>query len=139
MISKNWQIFSLQHLSKVFLDHQNKFFSHQNSWKQWQFLPYTGLLLKGNKILIFARSRFFFHSYFLLKVNSAVLSVGQNNYWNKIPFPHDLKISTREKIPPFTDLKIGDTTDYGHTMAQSLILCGPNSNPNPKWIFGMWI
>ena len=29
-------------------------------------------------------------------------------------------------------------TDYGHTMAISLILCGPNtnSNPSPKWIFG---
>ena len=37
------------------------------------------------------------------------LSVGQNKYWNKIPFPHDLTISTKEKIPPFTDLKIGDT------------------------------
>ena len=24
------------------------------------------------------------------------------------------------------------TTDYGHTMAKSLILCGPNSHPNPK-------
>ena len=23
-------------------------------------------------------------------------------------------------------------TDYGHTMAKYLILCGPNSNPNPK-------
>ena len=23
-------------------------------------------------------------------------------------------------------------TDYGHTMAKSLILCGTNSNPNPK-------
>ena len=32
-----------------------------------------------------------------------------------------------------------DTTDYGHTEAKSLILCGPNSNPNPKLIFGMWI
>ena len=25
------------------------------------------------------------------------------------------------------------------TMAKSLILCSPNSNPNPKWIFGIWI
>ena len=23
---------------------------------------------------------------------------------------------------------------YGHTKAQSLILCGPNSNPNPKYL-----
>ena len=23
-------------------------------------------------------------------------------------------------------------TDYGHTMAEFLVLCGPNSNPNPK-------
>ena len=23
-------------------------------------------------------------------------------------------------------------TDYGHTMAKSLILCDPDSNPNPK-------
>ena len=23
-------------------------------------------------------------------------------------------------------------TDYGHTMAKSQLLCGPNSNPNPK-------
>ena len=29
--------------------------------------------------------------------------------------------------------------DYGHTMAKSQILCGPNSNPNPQKIFGMWI
>ena len=28
-------------------------------------------------------------------------------------------------------------TDYGHTMAKSLILCCPNSNSNPKWIFGI--
>ena len=26
-------------------------------------------------------------------------------------------------------------TDYEHTMAKSLILCGPNSNPNPKYLF----
>ena len=25
------------------------------------------------------------------------------------------------------------TTEYGHTKPQSLILCGPNSNPNPKY------
>ena len=30
-------------------------------------------------------------------------------------------------------------TDYGHTKAKSLILFGPNSNPDPKKIFGMWI
>ena len=30
-------------------------------------------------------------------------------------------------------------TDYGHTMAKSLILCRPNSNPNPKQIFGIWM
>ena len=30
-------------------------------------------------------------------------------------------------------------TDYSHTMAKSLILCVPNSNPNPKYIFGIWI
>ena len=24
-------------------------------------------------------------------------------------------------------------------MAKSLILCGPNQNLNPKWIFGIWI
>ena len=29
--------------------------------------------------------------------------------------------------------------DYGHTIDKFLILCRPNSNPNPKWIFGMWI
>jgi len=27
---------------------------------------------------------------------------------------------------------IFQATDYGHTKAKSLILCGPNSNPNPK-------
>ena len=27
-------------------------------------------------------------------------------------------------------------TDYGHMKAKSLILCGSNSNPNPKQIFG---
>ena len=27
---------------------------------------------------------------------------------------------------------IGVATDYGHTKAKSLILCSPNSNPNPK-------
>ena len=31
------------------------------------------------------------------------------------------------------------STDYGHRMARSLILCGSNSKPNPKWTFGMWI
>ena len=30
-------------------------------------------------------------------------------------------------------------TDYGHTKAKSLILCCPNLNSNPKYIFGMWI
>ena len=31
--------------------------------------------------------------------------------------------------------------DYGHTMAKSQILCGPNSNSNPnhELIFGIWI
>ena len=29
-------------------------------------------------------------------------------------------------------LGIDWATDYGHTMATSLILCGLNSNPNPK-------
>ena len=31
------------------------------------------------------------------------------------------------------------STDYGHTKAKSQILCGPNSNPTPKYIFGSWI
>ena len=31
-----------------------------------------------------------------------------------------------------TPTQIEMITDYGHTMAKSLILCGPNSNPNPK-------
>ena len=29
-------------------------------------------------------------------------------------------------------LYISIATDYGHTMAKVLILCGPNSNPNPE-------
>ena len=29
-------------------------------------------------------------------------------------------------------VEIYKITDYGHRMAKSLILCGPNSNPNPK-------
>ena len=28
-------------------------------------------------------------------------------------------------------------TDYGHTKAKSLILCSPNSNSNPRQIFGL--
>jgi hypothetical protein len=36
-------------------------------------------------------------------------------------------------------LSIVFVTDYGHTMAKSLILCGPNSNLNPKSIYGIWI
>ena len=28
------------------------------------------------------------------------------------------------------------STDYGHTKANSLVLCGSNSNPNPKYSFG---
>ena len=28
------------------------------------------------------------------------------------------------------------STDYGHTMAKYLILCGPNSNPNPNRYLG---
>jgi hypothetical protein len=43
--------------------------------------------------------------------------------------PHDLWVL----------LWVGLVTDYRHTMAKSLILCGPNSNPNPKEIFGIWI
>ena len=48
---------------------------------------------------------------------------------------------TTERIlgPPEKDLKESESmsyvvwsTDYGHTMTKSLILCGPNSNPNPK-------
>ena len=35
--------------------------------------------------------------------------------------------------------EIDGSTDYGHTMAKSLILCSPNSNPNPKLIFEIWI
>ena len=27
-------------------------------------------------------------------------------------------------------------TNYGHTFTKSLILCGPNSNPNPKYLLG---
>ena len=34
-------------------------------------------------------------------------------------------------------MKISGITDYGDTMAKSLILGGPNSNPNP--LFGIWI
>ena len=29
-------------------------------------------------------------------------------------------------------------TDYRHTMAKSLIICRPNSNPNPIYIFGIY-
>ena len=28
---------------------------------------------------------------------------------------------------------------YRHTIAKSLILCSLNSNPNPKYIFGIWM
>ena len=28
----------------------------------------------------------------------------------------------------------GQDTDYGHTKAKSLTFCGPNSNPNPKYM-----
>ena len=28
-------------------------------------------------------------------------------------------------------------TDYGHTMAKFLTFCNPNSNSNPKYLFGI--
>ena len=42
-------------------------------------------------------------------------------------------------LKAFVLQRITYLTDYGHTMAKSLILCGPNSNPNPKSIFGIWL
>ena len=33
----------------------------------------------------------------------------------------------------------GTCTDYGHTRAKFPILNGPNSNSNPKQIFGNWM
>ena len=33
---------------------------------------------------------------------------------------------------PLNTKYISQITDYGHTKAKFLILCGPNSNPNPK-------
>ena len=44
-----------------------------------------------------------------------------------------VKTARREMQKHFRDLSSFIlTTDYGHTMAKSLILCGPNSNPSPK-------
>ena len=43
------------------------------------------------------------------------------------------------KVSPLSSYCLGAATDYGHTKAKSLIICGPNSNPNPKKLFGMWI
>ena len=31
------------------------------------------------------------------------------------------------------------SSNYGHTMAKSQILCSPNSNPYSKEIFGIWM
>ena len=39
---------------------------------------------------------------------------------------------------PFTCL-IVFIADYGHTKDKSLILCSPNSNPNPISVFGMYL
>ena len=39
---------------------------------------------------------------------------------------------TTDSLMKTTKSPLSTTTDYGHTMAKSLILCGPNWNPNPK-------
>ena len=48
------------------------------------------------------------------------------------PMPQDI-------VSDLTDIYLQQTreqiTDYRHTKEKSLILCGPNSNPNPKKIF----
>ena len=43
-----------------------------------------------------------------------------------------------DKWPKYSGHFLANSTNYGHLMAKSLILCSPNSNPKPKWIFGMW-
>ena len=39
-------------------------------------------------------------------------------------------------LPEHYNLPLDRCTDYGHTKAKSLILCGPNSNPNP--LINIW-
>ena len=41
-----------------------------------------------------------------------------------------MRVSKFKGLPPISVLL--SATDYGHTKAKSLILCDPNSNPNPK-------
>ena len=48
----------------------------------------------------------------------------------------DQKASKQKELSLIEDIFI---MDYGHTMAKSIILCAPNSNPNLKLIFGKWI
>ena len=43
----------------------------------------------------------------------------------------DLSLIQQEVFRVFIGFK-ATSTDYGHTMAKSLILCGPNSNSNPN-------
>ena len=67
----------------------------------------------------------------------------------KMPFWCQISSSLTQKMPQCAHLhrtaqtwkqasyipaSMLSSTDYGHTMAKSLILCGPNSNPNPKWV-----
>ena len=58
-----------------------------------------------------------------------------------IPFQQTFVNEEEEEIHNVLDLSesdplntkyISQITDYGHTKAKSLILCGPNSNPHPK-------
>ena len=44
-----------------------------------------------------------------------------------------MKKNTSSKKFGFSNVKyLAYNKDYGHTKAKSLILCGPNLNPNPK-------
>ena len=53
-------------------------------------------------------------------------------------------VLTKERVPHMDHYRhsidhrktfFSNITDYGHPKAKSLILCGPNSNLNPKWIW----
>ena len=66
--------------------------------------------------------------YFLGKFYSIF---NQNNFAiPKINGVHN--ITATEGVSFDSIIVMGTTMDYGHTMAKSLILCGSNSNPNPK-------
>ena len=80
----------------------------------------------------------------LLSIRSVYSSLEPSWPWLSVLYVRQLslrRVRHLVKLKRSVNIVISWVTDYGHTMAKSLILCGTNSNsnPNPKSIFGIWI